>query len=157
MKSRRYRLPLRQAHCEVNDVTSCGVSKAARPVVSCAPFMTENPRNATLLTSGQSNSANFGETRYTATKNVLNLNIHDEKCYASVDPLFGADGDGGSVWGRPGDLLVASGAFDRALLIPFGVGGTALLEWTAGGRLHPRVKFAGQQLQLADIKPTNAP
>ncbi len=148
-------LPLRQAHCDVDDVTSCGVSKADRPVVSCAPFTTENPRNAILFTFGQSNSANSGETRYTATDNVLNFNIHDGKCYASVDPLFGADGDGGSVWGRLGDQLVASGAFDRVLIIPFGIGGTALREWTAGGRLHPRVQYAARQLQLARIRPTH--
>ena len=41
-------------------------------------------------------------------------------------PLFGADGDGGSVWGRLGDQLVASGAFDRMGIITFGIGGTSL-------------------------------
>ncbi len=148
-------LPLRHAYCDVDDVTSCGVSKADRLAVSCSPFTTRNPRNAILFTFGQSNSANFGETRYTATQNVLNFNIHDGKCYPSADPLFGADGDGGSVWGRLGDQLVASGAFDRVLIIPFGIGGTSLREWTTGGRLHPRVQYAAQQLQLAGIAPTH--
>ncbi len=148
-------LPLRQPHCDVDDVTSCGLAETDRPAVSCAAFTTGNPRNAILLTFGQSNSANFGETPYTATSNVLNFNIHDGKCYASVDPLLGADGDGGSVWGRLGDQLVASGAFDRVLVIPFGIGGTALREWTTGGRLHPRVQYAAQQLQLAGIVPTH--
>jgi hypothetical protein len=148
-------LPLRQAYCDVDDVTTCGVSRADRQVVSCAPFTASNPRHAVLLTFGQSNSANFGAIRYTASANVLNFNIHDGKCYLSADPLFGADGDGGSVWGRLGDQLIESGAFDRVLIVPFGIGGTALREWTTGGRLHPRVKFAAQQLKLAGIAPTH--
>ncbi len=148
-------LPLRQVYCDVEDVTTCGVASADRRVVSCEPFTSGNPRNAILLTFGQSNSANFGETRYTATGNVLNFNIHDGKCYPGIDPLFGADGDGGSVWGRLGDQLVASGAFDRVLIVPFGIGGTALHEWTVGGRLHPRVQFAAQQLKIAGIEPTH--
>lgn len=148
-------LPFKQVYCDVEDVTSCGVSTTGRPAVSCAPFTSRNPRNAVLFTFGQSNSANFGETRYTATGNVLNFNIHDGKCYPSADPLLGADGDGGSVWGRLGDQLLASGAFDRVLIVPFGIGGTALSEWTTGGRLHPRVQYAAQQLQLAGIAPTH--
>lgn len=148
-------LHLRQAYCDVEDVTSCGVSKAERLAVSCAPFTSRNPRHAILLTFGQSNSANFGETRYNATENVINFNIHDGKCYLSEDPLFGADGDGGSVWGRLGDQLIASGAFDRVLIIPFGIGGTAIREWTTGGRLHPRVEHTAQQLRLAGIEPTH--
>jgi len=148
-------LPLRQAYCDVDDVTTCGVASADREAVACTPFTAGNPRNAVLLTFGQSNSANFGETRYTATENVLNFNIHDGKCYRSADPLFGADGDGGSVWGRLGDQLVETGAFDRVLIVPFGIGGTALREWTVGGRLHPRVQFTAQQLQRAGIVPTH--
>ncbi len=148
-------LPLRQVKCDVDDVTRCGVAKADRPAVSCTPFTASNPRNAILFTFGQSNSANFGETRYTATQNVVNFNIHDGKCYPSTDPLLGADGDGGSVWGRLGDQLIASGAFEGVLIIPIGIGGTALHEWTTGGRLHPRVKYAAQQLNRAGIVPTH--
>jgi hypothetical protein len=124
-------------------------------VVPCKPFTAPNPRHAILLTFGQSNSANFGETRYSAGDGVVNFNLHDGRCYRTEDPLFGADGDGGSVWGRLGDRLVASGAFDRVLVVPFGIGGTALREWTTGGRLHPRVAYAARQLQLAHIEPTH--
>jgi Carbohydrate esterase, sialic acid-specific acetylesterase len=148
-------LPLQQVGCNVDDVTRCGVTKTDRPAVSCTPFTASNPRHAILFTFGQSNSANFGETRYTATQNVVNFNIHDGKCYPSADPLLGADGDGGSAWGRLGDQLIASGAFDRVLIVPFGIGGTALHEWTTGGRLHPRVKYTAQQLNRAGIAPTH--
>jgi hypothetical protein len=148
-------LPLRQTYCDVDDVTTCGVSKAKRQEVTCAPFNTPTPRNAVLFTFGQSNSANFGDTRYRATEGVNNFNYHDGKCYRSEDPLFGADGDGGSVWGRVGDQLIASNAFDKVLIVPFGIGGTGLDEWTTGGRLHPRVKHTAQQLQQAGIEPTH--
>lgn len=148
-------LPLQQAYCDVEDVTRCGVSTADRLAIPCDPFISANPRSAVLLTFGQSNSANFGETRYTAGDKVVNFNIHDGKCYPSEDPLFGADGDGGSVWGRLGDQLIESGAFDRVLIVPFGIGGTALREWTTGGRLHPRVEYATRQLKLTGIETTH--
>jgi hypothetical protein len=148
-------LPLQQAYCDVEDVTRCGISKTDRPTVSCEPFTSANPRNAILLTFGQSNSANFGETRYTAGDRVVNFNFHDGRCYPSEDPLLGADGDGGSVWGHLGDQLIASGTFDRVLVVPFGIGGTALREWTTGGRLHPRVRYAAWQLKLAGIETTH--
>jgi hypothetical protein len=148
-------LPLKEAYCDVEDVTTCGVATANRPTVPCDPFTVSNPRHAILLTFGQSNSANFGETRHSAGDNVANFNIHDGKCYLSEDPLFGADGDGGSVWGRLGDQLIASGAFDRVLIVPFGIGGTTLAEWTTGGRLHPRVEHTAQLLKQAGLEPTH--
>jgi lysophospholipase L1-like esterase len=148
-------LPFSGRSCDVADVTTCGVSKADRPAQPCEPFTTGDPRHAVLFTFGQSNSANYGESRYTATDAVLNFNIHDGKCYPAVDPLLGADGDGGSVWGRLGDRLIASGAFDRVLIVSFGIGSTGIAEWTAGGRLQPRVAFAARQLALAGIAPTH--
>lgn len=149
--------PMMDLYCNVDDVTTCGVSSTDRPALSCEPFTSGNPRNAVLFAFGQSNSANFGAARYTATDNVLNFNIHDGHCYSAQDPLLGADGDGGSVWGRVGDQLIASGAFDRVLVVPFGIGGTSMAEWTAGGRLHPRVEFAARQLARAGIAPTHVP
>jgi hypothetical protein len=148
-------LPLQQAYCDVGDVTVCGVSDAGRERVPCDAFQSDNPRHAVLMTFGQSNSANFGQTRYTAGPRVANFNIHDGHCYVSEDPLLGTDGSGGSVWGILGDSLVASGAFDQVLIAPFGIGGTSLKEWTVGGRLHPRVEHAAAQLQKSGITPTH--
>lgn len=148
-------LPFSGLSCDVADVTTCGVSKPDRPAQSCAPFTAGNPRHAVLFAFGQSNSANFGQTRHTATDRVLNFSIHDGRCYPAVDPLLGADGNGGSVWGRVGDALIAEGAFDRVLVVPFGIGSTGIAEWTTGGRLHPRIAFAARQLALAGITPTH--
>jgi len=148
-------LPLNEVYCNVEDVTRCGVADTSRPEVSCVPFTTRDPRQAILLVFGQSNSANFGETRYTAGSRVVNFNPRDGRCYRTEDPLLGPDGDGGSVWGRLGDRLVADGTFDRVLLVPFGIGGTSLREWTRGGRLHPRVENAVQQLHRVHIEPTH--
>jgi hypothetical protein len=148
-------VPFSDLFCDVEDVTTCGVSRTDRSAQSCEPFTSGNSRHAVLFTFGQSNSANYGETKYTASDSVLNFNIHDGKCYTAVDPLLGPDGDGGSVWGRVGDGLIASGAFDRVLIVPFGIGSTSIAEWTAGGRLQPRVEFAATQLARAGIAPTH--
>ncbi len=126
-------LPLQQAYCDVEDVTACGVDDTSRKRVPCDEFQTANPRHAVLMTFGQSNSANFGQTRYIASSRVANFNIHDGYCYVSEDPLMGADGSGGAVWGLLADQLVESGVYDRVLIAPFGIGGTSLAEWTTGG------------------------
>lgn len=147
--------PFSDLYCDVEDVTTCGVSRTDRPAQSCEPFTVGNARHAVLFTFGQSNSANYGETRYTASNRVLNFNIHDGKCYTAADPLLGPDGDGGSVWGQVGDRLIASGTFDRVLIVPFGIGSTSIAEWTEGGRLQPRVAFAARQLAHAGIAPTH--
>jgi hypothetical protein len=142
--------------CSVDDVTTCGESDPGqREERSCEPFTQPNSRHAVLFTFGQSNSVNSGQALYEAGPGVSNFNIHDGKCYASIDPLLGANGGQGSVWGRLGDKLIASGRYDKVLVVTFGIGGTPIEDWTAGGRLHPRVEFAAAELAQVGIKPTH--
>jgi hypothetical protein len=142
--------------CSGEDVTLCGkADPGPRKEVACEVFATPNPRLAVLFTFGQSNSANSGQGHYEAGTAVSNFNIHDGKCYSTEDPLLGADGGKASVWGRVGDKLVDSGRYDRVLIVTFGLGGTALEEWTVGGRLHPRIKFSADRIIAAGIEPTH--
>lgn len=105
------------------------------------------------LAFGQSNSANFGNRRLTAQATVYNF--HAGKCYRAVDPLLGADGNGGSVWTRLGNKIVEQGVFDRVLFTSIGVGGTAIQRWAPGGDLHPRITTAIQQLNTAGLTITH--
>ncbi len=145
------------AGCREDDVTSCGFSDVSeKQLVSCDDFMAADPRNAVLFTFGQSNAANFGRGMYTPDADVVNFNFHDGNCYAADDPLLGPDGNTGSVWGRVGDKLIDRGTFDKVLVVPFAIGGTALSEWIPnGGRLHPRVERAAQEIASAGIVPTH--
>jgi carbohydrate esterase-like sialic acid-specific acetylesterase len=90
------------------------------------------------LLIGQSNAANYGETRGTAPAGVVNF--YRGKCYATRDPLLGADGNRGSVWTRMATTLIARRAFNRIVLVPIAVGGTTIDDWTPGGMLHARIE-----------------
>lgn len=100
------------------------------------------------LVFGQSNAANFGESRRTAGPRVLVL--AGGKLVRAVDPLPGANGVGGSVWTRLGDKLIASGRFDRVIFIPAAVGGTEIAEWTPGVKKH--FKLVEAQVRAAQAR-----
>jgi hypothetical protein len=89
------------------------------------------------LAFGQSNAANFGENPRRAGAGVFNF--YQGKLYAAHDPLLGAGGDGGSVWTRLGDRLMAAKYYDAVVFLTLGVGDAALARWTVNGDLHLRL------------------
>jgi len=89
------------------------------------------------LVFGQSNSANFGLTPQKSAHGVYSF--YNGKCYQAADPLPGAEGRGGSIWTRLGDMVVASGLYDRVLFVPVGEGATKVSDWRPGGRVHYRL------------------
>ena len=97
------------------------------------------------LVFGQSNAANFGESPHTAREGVYNF--YQGKLYAAQDPLLGAHGDGGSVWTRLGNKLIASQHYDAVVFIALGIGGAPLARWKPDGDLHPRLLEAIQDVQ----------
>ncbi len=143
--------------CDEADRTTCGVRDVSdRRPVSCEPFAAAaDARRAVLFAFGQSNSANFGATTHVSRDGVVNFNPHDGACYHAQDPLLGANGAGGSPWTRLGDQLLETGAFDRVLIVSFGIGGTPISRWVPGGDLHVRVEHAAAQLREAGIQPTH--
>lgn len=146
-----------RSRCDEGDRTACGFRDVAgRREVPCAPFAGDSDprRRPVLLTLGQSNSANSGETKHVAREGVLNLNLHDGRCYHAEDPLLGPGGDGGSVWTRLGDQLIESGA-EQVLIVGIGIGGSEIARWAPGGDLHVRVEHAARVLEEMNIRPTH--
>jgi hypothetical protein len=85
-----------------------------------------------ILALGQSNAANFGESRYTVScPNVLNF--FEGNYYPCADPLKGARGDKGNVWGILGDSLVQLGFAKKVIIAPCAIGGTSIQTWKPGG------------------------
>ncbi len=149
-------LPRSEVTFCTDDEVLCGENDvSARREVPCAPFATDNARHAVLFTFGQSNAANEGRDRYLAGDAVANFNPFDGKCYIAQDPLLGAYGPAGSVWGRVGDQLIAEGLFDRVLIIAIGVGGSSIARWTQEGDLNTRIGFALDGLARHGIEPTH--
>jgi hypothetical protein len=135
---------------------SCGFDQTRdREPVECARFGARTARTAVLLTAGQSNAANYGQMPVSPREGVYNFNWFDGRCYRARDPLLGADGNGGSVWTRLGDLLVSRGSYDQVLIAPIAVGGSALSRWIPGGDLHRRLVETRRRLQAAGIEVTH--
>jgi hypothetical protein len=86
------------------------------------------------LVFGQSNAANYGETRRSAGLRVQVL--VNNQLVRAVDPLPGSNGVDGSVWTRLGDKLIATGAYDRVIFVPAAVGGTEIGDWQPAVKKH---------------------
>ncbi len=83
-----------------------------------------------VLAFGQSNSANFGETKYRPQHE--SYSYYRGKLYRAEDPLPGADGDRGSVWTRLADMVIESGMYEKVVLVTIGIGATSAGCWAEG-------------------------
>jgi hypothetical protein len=122
-----------------------------KTVVPCTGAAGE--RTMVALALGQSNTGNHGETLYRPMRTVINF--YRGRCYRAEDPLLGPTGDRGSVWSRLGDLLVNAGMYDRVIIVPIGVGSTAIADWVPGGYLHARVTNAIEETRRSGLAITH--
>jgi hypothetical protein len=106
------------------------------------PRLNAGEKTLVLVTCGQSNGANTGDTAYTPTNatKVDNFNIFDGGTYRAVDPLLGctirASTTQGNVAGRIADKLINAGKCARVILVPTCYGGTPVSRWAPGGILN---------------------
>jgi hypothetical protein len=121
-----------------------------------------------LLIFGQSQAANsppsvqkVEDTRFFPTRNVINFNVYDGRCYGARDPLLGATGLGGSIWSRLGESLIESGMAERVVLAPIAVGAATVADWApadgarASGNLNRKLLVALRRLLDQKILPTH--
>jgi len=92
---------------------------------------TDPNRTLVALVLGQSNAANYGDTRHTSNSNVFVL--QGTQLVPAADPLPGADGTQGSVWSRLGDMITALGIYKRVVFIPVAIGSAQVTCWVQGG------------------------
>lgn len=104
-----------------------------------------------ILAVGQSIAANFGSAPYTPGPGVYSF--YNGRCFPGHDPLPGAEGDGGSIWSRLGDLMIQRGLAKRVLLVAVGAGGSSVSEWVPDARLYPRLLDATSSLKAIGLKP----
>jgi Carbohydrate esterase, sialic acid-specific acetylesterase len=117
---------------------------------ACEPV---SDRTAVIVVHGQSNAANYGNTRYSAREAVDNFDPSSGKCFAAADPLLGADGAGGNFATRLGDILIQAGRYDRVILVPIAVEGASLsvLDNEQAGRIDNAIS----KLRVAGLTPTH--
>lgn len=120
-------------------------------------------RNCVLLIDGQSNVCSAGQTNYIPTNStkVDNFNFCDGAMYRATGPLLGCSAQhlNGAAFGRHfggvlGDLLVNANKFDRAILVPIGVGGYDLAEHVDGAPASTKIKAVAARLAARSIPVT---
>ena len=106
-----------------------------------------------ILTFGQSQAANNGESQYSSKENVYNY--YDGKFYTAVDPLLGATRKRGSVWTRLGDKIIEQGLYDNVLFVPIAVGASGIESWSPDGKLYHRITDAIDGLRKYNLEVTH--
>ena len=122
-----------------------------RDPIACTSLRGRN--TLIILAFGQSNAANYGQTRYRPAGAVFSF--YQGRCYRAADPMPGADGGGGSVWTRLGERIIESRFADKVVFATIGVGGSEIARWSSGGDLHSRLLDAVAGLSAAGLQPTH--
>ncbi|MBN2280243.1 MAG: hypothetical protein JXQ65_06665 [Candidatus Marinimicrobia bacterium] len=103
-----------------------------------------------IFTFGQSNSANYGQTKYDCQEEVYNW--YDGQIYKARDPLKGASADNGSVWTRLADQLINRGIAKKIIIVPLGIGSTTVSQWSSQGEHHHLITKTLMDLKARDIQ-----
>jgi Carbohydrate esterase, sialic acid-specific acetylesterase len=122
------------------------------PVPERVPNSVVSGRTFVGLCFGQSNAANFGESRGIANEGVYQW--YEGRLYRAVDPMLGSDGAGGSVWTRLGPLLLTQG-WDSVVFASIAIGGSEIARWAPMGDLNPRLIGTLRDMQSSGISPTH--
>lgn len=111
-----------------------------------------NPKyqKITLLVVGQSNAANAGYEKYYAKCDKI-LNFYQGKYHQAKDPLQGANGITGCVWGRLATKLKENNFADTIIIAPAAIGATKIEAWIPGGEYHFFLDEAISYLEDANL------
>ena len=148
-------LPFRRSlrHRIISLILTVLIVATAQPALAAKSPPIRQPRIMVALVFGQSNAANFGESRHISGPGVYNL--YRGWMYYARDPLRGANGEGGSVWTRLGDKLIAAKLYDAVIFLPAAVGGTEIARWAPDGDLHPLILKAIEDAKRRNLKITH--
>lgn len=132
---------LRRIHISTRGIIGQQIINTSYKQVSC-------PEDGiTIATFGQSNSANYVKPLSTneIPKNLFQYDWRTGKCYEYKEPLLGTTGTNGNVITYTA-IKIARDTSNPVVVIPFGVGGTSVLEWAFGSLSYQ------QDLALSSIK-----
>lgn len=108
-----------------------------------------------VLVVGQSNSANYGQTRFDpGMAKVQNLNPYDGIVYRGRSPMlgaghqvFGGNLNDGCLWAYVGKLLIDNAVFQRVIFCPVSIGSAASWDWAPPGKFFHRALIAWKRIQ----------
>jgi len=89
--------------------------------------------NITIVSLGQSNSANYVNKKLSSfPNNLIQYDWTTRKCFIYKEPLLGADGRGGAVITYTA-MLLSSMTSHYVIVSNLGVGGSYIYDWAEGG------------------------
>lgn len=108
-----------------------------------------------VLVVGQSNSANYGQTRFDpGMSKVQNLNPYDGLVYKGRSPMLGAGHqvfsthlNDGCLWPYVGKLLVDNAVFQRVIFCPVSIGSAASWDWAPSGKYFHKALIGWKRIQ----------
>jgi len=107
-----------------------------------------------ILSFGQSNIANYNiYEKLQTNRQVINLNIFNDKCYKSSDPLLGNSGNYSSVMTMVGEDLSLKFPDKKIVLVPFAMGSSRIKDWS-DGKYNILIKKAILSLHKNNLKPS---
>ena len=104
-----------------------------------------------LIVNSQSVADNTLPTAVTPTNTtkVLQLDVYNQTVYQAAGNLLGTDGTGGTGCTTTGnyqvylaDKLVTDGKFSQVILVPVGIGGSSVQDWSPVGMLNQRARVS---------------
>lgn len=121
-----------------------------------SPVINSEVRNLVLINAGQSNAINILPSAVSMTDGpaIDNFNIYDGGLYSPAGKALGTnDGANGAIIQIVADLLISRHVFDRVIIVPIGISGTAISIWSDGGVLADRIPLAVRRLASRGIAP----
>lgn len=125
-----------------------------------SPVVNPAVKTLVLISSGQSLLTNVVPTLIVPTNASVidNMNVYDGALYDVAGPLLGVTYASslvpplgpGNVLVNLADTLITNGKFDRVILAPVSIGGTAVSQWGDVGGLHSN-RFQVAMLRLASM------
>jgi hypothetical protein len=108
-----------------------------------------------FITWGQSQGTNVAPTPGAVLhpNQHFNISLDNGAIYRAADPLLSAPGNGGSIWLKLGDAMIAAGYVERPIWLPLNIGSTPIGAWTPGGVCAYRIRAACSRVRALGIPP----
>ncbi|WP_264580635.1 sialate O-acetylesterase [Rhodoblastus acidophilus] len=133
------------------DANGLLVADESKTAIACPE---QTGRTAVLLALGQSNAANYGGQRFQSQHGDNVVNFFGGGCFVAASPLLGSTGAKGEYWTRLGDLLIASGRYDRVVIAPLAFSGSLVARWAPGGDIAPLLADLAGRLKARGYRVT---
>lgn len=124
---------------------------SAKTEVTCESL--KKKKLMVILSLGQSNAANTGDTKFASRNGVYNY--YKGKCYIAADPLLGATGGMGNITTRLGQKIVDKKLYGNVIISTAAIAAVPINTFLPGQIYHHRVIDAIKDLKARNLAVTH--